>query len=180
MNSTGTLSPDIPLTLLSKGLPEDHPIKCACRAGTITGVRIAAATHSSHCKHYRRDPLAYHRPASPNEATFINAFDNLTLEVHENAINKGFYSTGREFNDAEKILLNVTELVEGFEAIRDGNEGMECAKVPGITNLEEEIADAVIRAMDYAKAKGLNLGRAIVLKHRFNISRSFRHGGKKC
>jgi hypothetical protein len=41
-----------------------------------------------------------------------------------------------------------------------------------------ELADAVIRIADLCGALGLDLAAAIELKHAFNVSRPFRHGGK--
>jgi hypothetical protein len=42
-----------------------------------------------------------------------------------------------------------------------------------------ELADAVIRIADLCGALGLDLAGAIETKHRFNETRSFRHGGKR-
>lgn len=42
-----------------------------------------------------------------------------------------------------------------------------------------ELADTVIRIMDYCGAKGYDLENAIHLKKEFNKTRSYRHGEKK-
>jgi len=42
-----------------------------------------------------------------------------------------------------------------------------------------ELADAVIRIMDYFESKGWDLEHVIELKHDYNKTRSYRHGGKK-
>lgn len=41
-----------------------------------------------------------------------------------------------------------------------------------------ELADAIIRAMDYFGGMGWDLEKAITLKHEYNKTRAFRHGGK--
>lgn len=42
-----------------------------------------------------------------------------------------------------------------------------------------ELADVVIRIMDYCGKKGYDLEQAVLLKHAYNTSRPYRHGGKK-
>lgn len=43
----------------------------------------------------------------------------------------------------------------------------------------EELADIVIRAVDYANVYGLHLGPAVLAKLDYNATRGYRHGGKK-
>jgi hypothetical protein len=56
----------------------------------------------------------------------------------------------------------------------------ECDKATSdrLTCAEEELADIIIRAMDTAVALGVDIGRAIEIKSRYNESRAYRHGGK--
>ena len=42
-----------------------------------------------------------------------------------------------------------------------------------------ELADVIIRIMDYARGKGLNVAEALVLKMEYNTTRPYKHGGKK-
>lgn len=88
-------------------------------------------------------------------------------------------------NHGEKLMLIVSELAELFEAIRKGKEDAPCDKdcnfidsadVRRLTNTEEELADVVIRVMDYAGYKGIDLGRAILSKMLFNTTREHMHG----
>lgn len=45
--------------------------------------------------------------------------------------------------------------------------------------LPSELADIVIRVFDTAQAWGIDLTEAVMMKHRYNISRPFRHGNKR-
>lgn len=51
-------------------------------------------------------------------------------------------------------------------------------QLPVLTCEEEEIADIVIRVLDYAEARKIDLGRVVAIKHTFNGTRTYRHGDK--
>jgi NTP pyrophosphatase (non-canonical NTP hydrolase) len=50
--------------------------------------------------------------------------------------------------------------------------------IPEFSGVEAELADVVIRIMDYAFARGLNIAGAIEAKAKYNESREMKHGGK--
>ena len=41
---------------------------------------------------------------------------------------------------------------------------------------EEELADIVIRVLDVSRRLGIDIMRAIAVKHTYNVTRPFRHG----
>ena len=43
-----------------------------------------------------------------------------------------------------------------------------------------ELADCVIRILDYCGHAGIDIEEAIRIKHEYNKSRPYRHGGKRC
>lgn len=95
------------------------------------------------------------------DEAFVVAFDEVAEVVHNNAKKKGFWDAAR--NSGEIIALIHSELSEALEALRHNNP--ESKKIPGLSSLSEELADAVIRIMDFAAARNLRLAEAIIEKN---------------
>ena len=95
--------------------------------------------------------------------------------VHQLAVEKGWYDPPK--SDLESIMLMVSELSEAVEEVRKGSAGTYHVdgKPEGVAI---ELADCVIRIMDYCESRGINLQAAIFEKHDYNKSRPYRHGKK--
>lgn len=104
---------------------------------------------------------------------FIHEWRAMQRAVHETALSKGWEA---KRNDGEGIALMHSELSETLEALRHGNPTSD--KIPEFTAVEEELADCVIRIMDFAVARGYDVAGAIVAKAAFNKTRPHKHGGK--
>ena len=106
---------------------------------------------------------------------FIKSFDKLSQKVHEIAVAHGWWEQAR--NNGEVIALMHSELSEALEGIRHGDP--QSKHIPDFTSVEEEMADIIIRIMDFGYSKNYRIAQAVVAKMAFNEKREYKHGGKK-
>ena len=104
----------------------------------------------------------------------INAIDELQKEAHRIAVEKGWWDDDREA--PECIAAIHSEMSEAFAAYRDGNPMSN--KIPPFSQIEEELADVIIRVLDYAERNSFEIGKALAAKMAYNEGREYRHGGK--
>lgn len=108
------------------------------------------------------------------EKEFVERWEEISGEINKMAQEKGFWGDGIHRNKGEMIALMHSELSEALEAVRSGNPQSE--KIPDFSNLEEELADCVIRIMDMGTGFGLRLPEAILAKMKYNDQRPHKHG----
>lgn len=105
---------------------------------------------------------------------FVRGWINHAADIHQTARSKGFWEDGVERNNGEMLCLIHSEISEALEALRHGDPPDD--KIPEFTGAETELADAVIRIMDLAHARGWRVAQAIEAKMKFNIGRPYKHG----
>jgi NTP pyrophosphatase (non-canonical NTP hydrolase) len=105
--------------------------------------------------------------------------NELQIDCHYLAREKGFWVEGEERNVPEMLALIHSEISEALEEYRKGSDTEEVyyrdtdGKPEGFG---VELADAVIRILDLAEGLQINLADRIREKLEFNRTRPHRHG----
>lgn len=97
--------------------------------------------------------------------------------IHDWAKRKGWWDSPRATGD---IFANFhAEISEAWEEYRNGKGMNEIYEKDGKPEgVPIELADAIIRIMDFAEANGIDLDAAIDQKMAYNEKRPYRHGNK--
>lgn len=120
--------------------------------------------------------------------------NQLAKEAHENAKSHGFFD--KERNIGEMLCLIHSEASEALECDRKDKYFKTLKlplrnymRLPDITfkmqfandvkdTFEDELADIMIRVMDLAAFKGIDLEQHVIAKMRYNSLREHKHGKK--
>jgi NTP pyrophosphatase (non-canonical NTP hydrolase) len=105
----------------------------------------------------------------------MTTLDEMMETAHAINVKNGWWEQDR--NDGELIALMHSELSEALEHLRHGNPPSD--HIPTFSGVEEEMADVVIRVLDFCSARNLRITEAINAKLLFNAGRGYKHGGKK-
>lgn len=103
------------------------------------------------------------------------AFKSLSKDIYENAISKGFYEVPP--SNLERFALMHEEISEATSASRHDNPPDD--HIPKFSGIEAELADTVIRIMDFSAYKNLNVAEAIIEKMEYNRGRPYKYN-KNC
>ena len=95
--------------------------------------------------------------------------------IHDTAKEKGWWDKPREA--PECIALMHSELSEALEGYRIGNPHSD--KIAPFSQIEEELADVIIRVLDFAEHNSFEIEKALAAKMAYNDNREYRHGNKK-
>jgi len=130
--------------------------------------------------------------------------NELAKEVHENAVAHGWWEKPPTLPEA--LCLIHAELSEALEEYREGNPliygtcalAAEDCKFSGVCDrvgrpgegegidgpckpegIAVELADVILRTLDLMAALGVDVDAVVMAKHKYNLGREYRHGGKK-
>ena len=107
---------------------------------------------------------------------------NWQKKIHDLAVSNGWYD-GEKRGIPELLCLIHSEISEALECYRKGIMHTRL-KVKGDaikpTGFPSECADIAIRLMDMCEYLRIDLEQEIDIKHKYNKTRSYRHGGKLC
>lgn len=122
--------------------------------------------------------------------------NDLAKEIHQTAVEHGWWDDERSFG--EVIALCHSELSEALEEYRNGEPMVYCVDKCDCCDPETcaeclanemtpptkpegvaiELADTIIRILDYCGHAGIDIENAMRIKCEYNKTRPWRHGGK--
>lgn len=121
--------------------------------------------------------VGFNDPSEQFKREFQRSFKEMSQRAYDLAAAKGFWDNQEaDCKLSEQVALLHSECSELLEAIRKDNPPDD--KIKDFSSAEAELADLVIRVMNLAWAKGWDVGGAILAKHKYNVSRPFKHGKK--
>jgi len=118
----------------------------------------------------------------------LTSLNYLAAECHCTAKEKGWHE--KERSPLEIAALIHSEISEFVEDERDpqkwpasgiglAHDGIDCILPAKPIGPAIELADALIRILDYMQHRGYDIECAVRLKMEYNKTRAHRHGGKK-
>lgn len=96
----------------------------------------------------------------------LSGFVEASIVAHMTSKRFGYWD--KERSDLDLLAVIRSELFEAELAIKAGTAYAQSNVMPSHSQLEEELVDIVIRVLDFARGRDLNIGSAIVEKMEYN------------
>ena len=103
--------------------------------------------------------------------------NDIAKDIHKNSVEHGWWDDERPFG--EIIALCHSELSEALEAYRN-REDMMWINGDKPDGVAVEMVDCIIRILDYLEHEGVDIENVLAVKHLYNKTRPYKHGGKRC
>lgn len=107
---------------------------------------------------------------------FVEEMEKAKAVVHQVNRDKGFWDGPR--NDGEIVALIHAEASEVLEALREPDVPPGHLDPNVFSAVEEELADIILRVLDFAGARHYKIGPAVQAKLLYNLTRPHKHGKK--
>lgn len=127
----------------------------------------------------KKCPYKEDLPTGFLEVERMTRMNEAAQQIHENAIAHGWWESDREFPGI--VALIHSEVSEALEEYRNGHAATETYYSDGgkPEGIPAELADVIIRVLDYCAYAGIDIDEAVEEKHEYNRTRPYRHGGKR-
>ena len=97
------------------------------------------------------------------------ALNILSYEIHDDSVSAGWWDDGYDkYVLGTKLMLVVSEVAEAMEGFR---KNLMDDHLPKRKMVEVEVADALIRLLDFAGALNMDIGGAVMEKLEYNRNR---------
>jgi len=108
-------------------------------------------------------------PEVTREAQLAAALNILAYDIHDDATSAGWWEDGWDnYVLCTKLMLVVSEVSEAMEGLRKSQWD---DHLPERKMVEVEVADAIIRLLDFAGVLSMDIGGAVMEKLEYNRNR---------
>ena len=102
---------------------------------------------------------------------------DLAQDIYDNAKAHGWWDKPRSFGDI--IALCHSELSEALEEYRNGKPAIYYGEDGKPEGIAVEMIDCIIRILDWCGHEAIDVDEILKIKHEYNKTRPYRHGGKR-